>query len=375
MDITSNKPGYTLYDAVSEGLALNQISIKKYLPSYLIGGKQAYRKIFWNTLYVTSNVWKTIKAGDPYPYVDVPQDAQRILYIGRQDHCGNVKPLFYNTKMNVIPKPKRKKCGCESCQCGGVCDDLNSVQFTTNVLFTINGQDYVEKIWIKTARNGDVIEYKEVPTKQYNDFVGDAGDFNNDYNNDFSGTGAGMGNFTIVTQNFQRKICSLEVLPCGCPKDNAENEDKVRKFCSCFMPFFGHRRIEHCDKFLDDPDYDGFGEVKLSECGTKIYFKPPSRHHHHSHHEKRIPDFLLIGYQTNGDPSIVTNQIQIPEYSKDAVWAGMFYYQKKFNPKYTKTERDDAKYLFRAECDDLLTYISPLSFEDISAIQDAKILW
>lgn len=357
-------------------MGLNQISIKKYLPSYLIAGKRAWRKLYWNTLYVTNSIWLPVKAGDPYPYVDKPADCERLLYIGGTDHCGDVQPLFYNNTMNVVAQPKVKKCGCESCDCSGLCEDLNSTVFTTNVLFTINGIDYVEKIWIKYGRNGDILEYKETPVKQYNDFIGDGGDFNNDFNNDYSiGTG-GLSNFTVITKTSQRKICHLKTYPCGCPMDVPENEELVRNHCSCFIPFFGHRRREHCEKFLYDTNRLDRGECKLSECGTKIYFRPVSRHNHrHDQDHKRIPDFLLVGYQTNGDPKKVNDQIRIPEFSIDAHWAGTFYYIKKFNAKYSQNERDSAKYLFDSECDNLIGFLNPLSLQDLADIQDLPVKW
>lgn len=368
---------YTLYDSVNEVMALNQIDIKKYLASYLIAAKQAWRDLFWNTLYTTTSVWLTVKAGDPYPYVDIPRDCLRLLYVGGEDHCGDVQPYFYNNVMNVVVKPKVKKCGCETCECSGLCEDLNSTVFTTNVLFTINGVDYVEKTWIKYGNNGDILEYKETPYKQYNDTIGDGGDFNNDYNNDFSGGSHGLSNFTIATRTTQRKICALQTYPCGCPKDTPENEQLVRSHCSCFVPFFGHRRREHCEHFLRDTNRTDQGEVKISDCGTRIYFRPPARHHHHRNdpNHKRIPDFLLVSYQTNGDPKLANNQIQVPEYAKVAIWAGTFCYIKMFNPKYRQDEKDSAKYLFNAKINDLITFLNPLSLQDLSDVQDLPVRW
>lgn len=367
---------YTLYDSVNELMALNQINIKKYLASYLIGAKQAWRDLFRNTLYITNNVWLTVQAGDPYPYIVMPMDAERVFYVGETDRCGDVKPLYYNNTLNVIAKPKVKKCGCDNCQCGGLCDDLNSAVFSTKVLFTINGVDYVEKTWIKYNKNGDIIEFREVPTKKYNTGVGGAGDFNNDFNNDFSG-GAGSGaNFSIVTETFQRKICALSTYPCGCPVDSEENENVVREFCSCFMPFFGHRRRHHCEHFLFDTNMKDRGEVKISECGTRIYYRPSRRRHHHDNiQHKRIPDFLMVSYQTNGDPALVNEQIAIPEYTKVAMWAGTFNYIKMFNPKYTKTEKEDAQHLFNAKCNDIIGYLNPLSPQDLADVQDLPVKW
>lgn len=344
------------------------------MASYLIAAKQAWRKLFWNTLYVANSVWRTVQNGDPYPYVSVPKDCLRLLYVGIQDHCGDIQPLFYNNALNVVPKPKKKKCGCESCDCAGLCEDLNSSTFSTKVLFTINGTDYVEKTWIKYCPNGDVLEYKEIPVKKYNSFTGDAGDFNNDFNNDYSIGQGGLSDFSIITETKQRKICALKTYPCGCPVDNPENEEIVRNFCSCFMPFFGRRRREHCEHFLQDTNRINPGEVKISECGTKIYFKP-SRRHNANPLERNIPEFLQIAYQTNGDPKLINDQIQVPEYCKEAMWSGTFYYIKKFNPKYTPDQRREAKWDFNSEQNDLITFLNPLALQDLSDIQDLPVRW
>jgi hypothetical protein len=363
----------TLYDVVSEALALNQINIKKYLPSYLISAKRVWQELFWNTFFVANSVWKTVQAGDPYPYVELDRDCERLLYVGIEDHCGDIQPIFYNNVMNVVPKPHHKKCGCESCECSGLCEDLNSTTFTTNVLFTINGIDYVEKIWLKYSPNGDVLEYKETPVKQYNSMTGDGGDFNNDYNNDYSTGGNGLGNFSIVTKVSQRKLCALKTYPCGCPQEIPENEELVRQHCGCFLPFFGHRRREHCEHFLSDYNLSEYGEVKLSPCATKIYFKPGRKRHHRG--EKKIPDFLLVTYQTNSNPTSLSDQVHVPDFAKVALWSGMFYYIKKFNPKYSMGERQEAKWDYESEIDKVIRYLNPVSFQDLSDIGDKKIRW
>lgn len=362
---------YTLYDATVEMMALSQINIKKYVAPHLIAAKQSFRDIFWNTLYVTNNLWLTVQAGDPYPYVSLPRDAQRVLFAARVDHCGDIKPLFYNNVMNVIPRPSQKKCGCQSCECGGLCEDLNSTIFTSNVLFIINGVSYSEKIWIKYGKDGSVLEYKETPYKQYNDTVGDGGDFNDDFNNDYSMGGSGLANFNIAYRTSQRKLCALTTYPCGCPMDIPENECLVRDNCACFMPYFGKRRREHCEHFLTDSNRSEYGEVKLSECGTKLYFRP-GRHHRHAN---RIPDHILVGYQTNGDPKLLNEQIKVPEFAKVCVWAGIDYYKKLFNSKYSLVERREAKYVFNDKQNDLIGFLNPLSFQDMSDVQDAPNRW
>lgn len=352
-------------------MALNDINIKKYVASHLIAGKQAWRDLFRNTLYVANSVWLTVQAGDPYPFVYLPRDCERLLFGGVVDRCGDIHPLYYNSVMNIVPKPTEKKCGCTHCDCSGLCEDINSTTFTTNVLFTINGIDYSEKTWIKYGTNGDILEFKETPYKKYNSMVGDGGDFNNDFNNDYSNGNAGLVDFDIATRITQRKLCALKTYPCGCPMDIPENEALVRNHCSCFMPFFGRRRREHCEHFLSDRNQSEYGDVKLSDCGTKLYFRSGRRRHD----EKRVPDFILISYQTNGDPQTLNTQIQVPEFAKIAIWAGVDYYKKLFNSKYTGNEKKFAEYVFIDKKDDVFKFLNPLSPQVLSDVQDARIKW
>lgn len=376
IDTESIAKNITLSDGLNEYLALRQIDKRKYYPMYLISAKHSWKKLFESTIYVMTSVWKTVKSGDPYPYVDVPKDAQRIFSVALEDHCGDLKTIYYNNSLSIIPKPSQKKCGCDECNCGGICEEANSTVLTTKILFTVSGVDYVEKTYLKYCSNGDMIEYKETPVKKYNDFKGDGGDFNNDYNGDYSGGSSAFPNFTIVTNTTQRKICTLKTQPCGCPVDTPENEHILLESCGCFLPFFGRHRKQHCDKFLADTNTSEYGAVKISECGTKIYFRPGTRHHHHRDH-KRIPDFLLVIYQTGGEPKNITEQVTLPDVAayKDALWTGIDWNSKRFNNKYSAADKQLAKYEANAASNDLVGYLNPLNMQDLGDMQDLQHKW
>lgn len=378
IDTESIAKNITLSDGLNEYLALRQIDKRKYYPMYLISAKHTWKEMFEGTIYVMTSVWKTVKAGDPYPYVDVPKDAQRIFSVGREDHCGDIKTLYYNNRMNIIPKPTEKKCGCSDCDCGGMCEEVNSTILTTKEIFTISGVTYYEKLYLKYCSNGDMIEYKETPVKQYNDFKGDGGDFNSDYGSDYSGGSSAFPNFTVVTNITQRKICSLQTKPCGCPVDSPENEHILLESCGCFLPFFGRHRKHHCDKFLADTNTSEYGSVKISECGSKIYFQPGHKDHHHHHRDhKRIPDFLLVIYQTGGEPKNITEQVMIPDVAayKNCLWTGIDWQSKRFNNKYPANEKQLAKYQYNDASNSLVGYLNPLNMEDLADLQDLPHKW
>lgn len=360
---------FTISDATSEYLIQRGIDKKKHFASYLIGGKWAWKWLFKNTIYSVQSEWKTLKAGTPYNYIDMPSDVVRFFSVAEEDECGKIVPLFYNNQLNIIEKPKNKNCGCESCDCSGLCDDINSTVLTTKVAFTINGVDYIEKTWIKSCKNGDIIRYREVPVKKYNDFVGDAGDYNQDYNNDYLIGHSPFGNYSIVTEKFQDIICKLDVHPCGCPIETPENTCKFTDACGNFLRFDSRRKR---DKFLPNINNNHRGEVKISECNTKIYYRPNMRHNHHVNGAK-LPEFLLVNYQTSG--TNCTDTVIVPEYAMEALFAGIDYYSKRFNNTYSSLEKRESKYVWVDAQNDLINFLNPISLNFISNVQDAPIVW
>lgn len=364
-------PILTLSEVTERYLAVRQVNKKKYFASYLIVAGKIWQELFQKTLFSTKSVWKELKAGDPYSYVDIPNDCSRFFEASVVDDCGNIVPVYYNPRLNVVPKPVVKKCGCGSCDCGGLCEDLNSTTLTTRFVFTINAIQYFEKTWLKYCSNGDILEYKETPVKKYNDFIGSSGDFNNDFNDDFSSANPSLANFDIETVVSQRKICSLDTKPCGCPVDSEENISKVVDMCGCFLPCNSHLKVKRCDRFLPDTNNNCQGEIKISECGNRIFYRPmPHRRHH-----KNIPtpNFLLLNYQTNG--STPGQEVMVPDYAELAMWKGIDYLHKAFNNIYSLGEKQLSKIEYEDECNRVIKFLNPLSLEWLSNIMDSPIKW
>lgn len=367
----------TLGEVVDEYLINRGVDKKKHFGKYLVISKRVWQRIFWNTLWVVKTQWFPLKKGDPYDYIDRPKGAVRIFSVNTTDDCGKLVPLFYNNQLNVVPRPKERKCGC-TCDCGGLCEEVNSFTVTTRVLFTINNVDYVEKTWLKYCPNGDIWEYREVPTKKYLDFVGQQGDFNDDYNTDFSIEPAGFSNFQIVTETFQRKLCTLEVKSCGCPEDTPLNQQLLVEFCNCNFSILSPLRRCYCDPFLADPAPDLYGSVKLSECGTKIFFKPPL----HRFKEQcivgpgpipRLPKFLQVSYQT--DANGIDQTVLVPDFALLAMWTGIDWQSKLFNSRYPYSEKKGMEWQFNAACNDIILFLNAFNMEDLSYIQDTVIRW
>lgn len=362
---------YTLADATDEYLSLRGISKKKYYASFLIAAKWAWKHLFKNTIYAVNSQWFTLKAGDPFNYVDVPPNCNRLFSVSMVNERNQIKDLYYSNYTNIIQRPisSQKKCGCSTCECGGLCDDVNSMTYTTKLVFTINGINYYEKDWVKVCPNGDVIEYRIVPVKKYNTYTGDGGDYMNDYMNDYDIGGAPFSDYTIVYQDFQTKVCQLTVKPCGCPENTTENIDLLNSYCGCYLPFNAYCKRKHEDVFMGQiNNYGNKGTVKISECGKKILYIPDPECKN-----KPLPEFLLVNWQTTGENC--SDVVQVPEYAAETLFTGIHHYSIRFNNAYNQTEKNDARYNWQDSQNALITFLNPLSIEWLSTVQDAEPKW
>ncbi len=361
---------FTLSESLDLYFAHNDISKKKYFGSYLVTARFVWKDIFKQTIWQTMSTWETVQDGDPYPYINIPEGAERVFSVGEEDDCHRVTPLFYNNRINVVKKPTVKKCGCTSCNCGGLCSDANALTYTTRIVFTINGINYYEKKWTEVCANGDILIFTETPAKKYNDLIGDGGDFNTDFNNDYDIAAAPFSDYDIVYVKKQEKVCSIEVMPCGCPVDTPENQEVFNQFCGCFLPPC-NRKKKHCDDFLTNPQNNDRGECKISDCGTKIYYRPSRNWRAVS--KKKIPDFLLVNWQSNAE--ICGQEVLVPEYALDCLFDGIDYFKKKRKDKYSYNDKLGAKWQYEDSRSKLILYLSPFDLEEMAHIQSAQIKW
>lgn len=368
-DLTYSCPSSTISEVTDKYLIMRGVRSPKYYTKYLFISQKVWTEIFQKTMWVTQSTWRELKKGDPYDYIDVPRGTSRIFSVNTLDDCGNQVAIYQNDQLNVIPEPTTSTCGCEACNCGGLCDDLDAMTVTTKLLFTISGVDYYQKTWAKFCPNGDVIEYTETPTKKYNDFIGDGGDFNDDYNNDYNIGSGGFSNFEIVTVTSQRQICKLKVRPCGCPENTPENLCELSA-CGGYLNSLC-RTKKRCEPYQQNINYKEYGEVKLGECGTKIYYKANT--HYLQRVRKEKPTHLLVSFQTDGkNPDAETI---VPDYAELCMFKGIDYFSKMFNGAYSPLEKREAKYEFINEQNELIKFLNPIKISFLASLQDAKIRW
>lgn len=361
---------YTLSEIVDLYFMLRGISKKKYYLRYMVLAQEVWRNTFMNTLWVVQSKWMPLKSGTPYNYVDVPDGCMRLLSVGAVDKCKLIQPLFYNNQLNVLVKPVRKSCGCPCEDCGGVCEDASSMTVTTKVMFTVNGVDYIQKCWIETCKNGDIIEFCETPVKRYNNLTGDGGDYNDDYNDDYDIADQPFSDYTIITRTTQKLICKVTVLECGCPAETEENSQILTDNCGCFLNWGTRHKRKHCQKYFENINNNHFGEIKMSDCNTKIYFRP-SKHWKATGEDDKFPEHLLVNYQTDG--TRIGQETLVPKYAADLMYAAIDYESKKINNAYSANDKWDAKYRYEDEKAAVLKFANPIDLIFMEKIQDAVV--
>lgn len=363
---------YTLGEITDRFLIRSGIEQKKHFSRYLILAEECWEDIFQNTLWVIKSVWMPTKSGNPYNYIQMPSDCQRLLSVAIDDKCGLIQPLYYNQQVNVIAKPTSKKCGCAAdCNCGGLCESVNSTTVTTKLEFTINSIPYYQTCWIQYCPNGDVLKYCKTPVKKYNNMEGDAGDFNDDYNNDYLIGNPPFSDYTIVYIESQEKICKLETYPCGCPVEAESNETLFMDCCGFWVnPNCGTKK-RRCHQFSENINDNHFGEVKVGPCNTKIYYRP--NHNWKNYVQKEIPDYLLVNYQSTG--TSCGAETLVPQYARNLMYAMLDDGRKAFNSSYSQSEKDSANYKKIDEKNKIMGYLSPVSLHEMSQVQDIAQRW
>lgn len=363
---------YTISEVTDRFMMRVGIDKKKHFARYLVLAQECWEDIFQNTLWVIKSVWVPLKAGSLYNYGDVPADCLRLLSVGTDDRCGLIQPLFYNNQLNVVAKPTSKKCGCSCSDCGGLCSDVNSTTTTTKLMFSIAGVDYYQKCWLQVCPNGDTIEWCETPAKKYNNIVGDGGDYDEDeYNEDYLIGNPPFSDYSIEYIKTQTKLCKLEVKPCGCPVESEENSQMFFDCCGFYINWGCHNKIKKCKQYSPNVNNNFFGEVKLSECGTKIEYKPSRNWKKVT--DKEIPDYMLVNYQTTGES--VGSETLIPKYARNVMYAALDNGRKEYNSSFSQFEKTSAGYKYTDEKNKVVGYLNPIDLIFMAGVQDTAIRW
>jgi hypothetical protein len=310
---------------------------RKYYANYLAIAITVYKKLFRTTLPSSKSKYVEVVYDDkePFPFVWKPDDMQRFYGISVPNKHGRLVQSIYDENLNVYTKPANKKpCGCTTSELSDCIDNMQVI-ITPKV---IDGVTYSEKAWVKCCPNGDVLQYREVPVKSYGT---EGGSYSNDYGDDYDIINEGS---NVVTLKFTENLGKLDTMPCGCPIESDNNKKLVYDCCGCYLPC----KTFNCKKWYEK-NPGCLGSYKWSECGDKLYL----------HKVRADNGYVVLSYQPNSlTPG---EEVVVPDYSLDAIIAGINFESIRYFPRAGLGEKQMAKANYDSEETKLFEYLNPLT--------------
>lgn len=313
---------YTVAESTDQFCIAQGNDDRKYYDNMLYHSLQAWNDLLRTTLWAFQSVWVETRkdSSSRYPYITLPRNMDLFLALLEEDRCGRLVQLPGSSSFSTSFPPVQKSCGCTAdCGCGDLCAAANSFSLITKPV-VIGGTTYTEKQWLEVCANGDVIEYREVPSK--------------------TETGA-----VITVQNTQR-ICTLATKPCGCVEDTDANRVLLSDTCGCRLDTCHRSRIfrpepSGCETTIQD---DGCGRLQLIG--------------------KDIKPWYVLQYQESEGCDISL----IPDYALFTHHAGIDFFSIAFNPR-RRNERRDAKYFYEEQKLKLVEQLNPIDLEVVHKLQ------
>lgn len=342
----------SLSQAVDIYCALKEIDRPKNYKSTLILAAEVFKEIFRNTLFNSKSSYVTLKNDGNFNYVDIPADCERFFGLSVSDAYNQLKPLSYNQNLNVLVKPVAKACGCKSCDCGSLCSATGSLLPVTEIV-VINGISYTNTTWIKTSPNGDIMEYRTINTPRYELFNHSSYDVSS-YDSSYEISQSVQ--MDVIVYTLVKKVCSLGLLPCGCPVQSEDNNTLFFDACGCYINPYNSLQ-QPCKTYWGANNYYA-GSCKMDSTGTKVIVE-------------YVADFasnqqLMISYQTNGMNA--DGETMMPDYAKMCLYAGIEYYKAFFKNLHPKII-DSMYYKYIDEQNKIIVYKNPVAIEDLAAIK------
>ncbi len=272
-------PYLTLSEVVKE-LCLAMFNDKrKYYINYMVHAKWIYKDLLLKSIFLPKSKYvKVDKTTNPWSIV-VPVDMYRFLNLSKEDADGSLISFVFDNTINDVPLPTGTN-ACETCNevdVYGQC--FNNITVVTKEV-VIDGDPYTEKIWKKLCPNGDVMEVREIPTR------------------DFDADGEPI----VTTHTQERVIANLELKTCGCVKKTERNIECVKAQCGTLLPST-LARLSHP---TNNKVGTRVGRIKISQGRIWI--------------AGHVPDYLILSYQTNGVCG--ESEIMVPEYAVSALLFG-----------------------------------------------------
>lgn len=391
-------PKYTLGETVNGYLMRQGNMNRKYFSKYFQIAQDIYERLYANLMPTTISKYVQVFPavdGDLYPYIEKPYGMSRFFGVSVTNKNNELLAVYQNDKLNVFTKPPVQKSGC-GCVSTDLCDCIDNLQVVITEKFVLDGIAYYEKTWVKCCDNGDVLQYSETPvlngtcsiwlltgsilgpaTFSYTKCDGEV--VRSEPIDDTgiqvcisdnapiiitSGTGTkgrisscdSPGQVTVLTS--YKNLGRLATKDCGCPIESDENKDIIFNKCGCFLS----AKPKCCKVWYDKSRVECTGEMKWSECGTKLYLKDV----------KDDGGFAIIHYQL--DPVNCSSEILIDSFARWPIWYGMDFESNVFNPRSNPKGLREMERRYTKAINEYFEYLNPIG-ERIFDIPTAEIKW
>jgi len=318
---------YTAHETILSYMTLSENVKQVGYPVLHEALKLSWYKLFKKTKESIVRKWVYVEDGG---LVNFPNTLERLQGVYVVDDCGDLSPLFEDSKKGIIPKLK-DKCSCNACDkqdC--MCPSIQDSIVQTEVL--INSIPYSNKVHTRVLKNGDVVEEKFTWVPVYD------------------ASGGFVRAQEVSSQNVR---CTLSVSSCGCPSNCAENIS-ILTSCGCL--------IDSCIPSERDEYpalYNGVGYYKTDDENRVI-------HLFNSKGKKSNLTQVMLSFQSNGADMLV------PDYARAALIATLDETRKRYSPSFTRSDRDEAKRHAYREKMDMLKFIHPIPYPLVVKVDDAR---
>jgi len=390
-------PKYTLSEVVNGYLIRAGNLNRKYYRKYEVIAQDIFEKLFIVTMPTTISKYVQVfpaEGTDKYPFIKRPYGMERFFGVSVTNKNNELLQVFQNDKLNVFTKPPVAKTGC-GCASTDLCDCIDNLEVVITEKFTHEGVIYYEKTWVKCCDNGDVLQYSETPVLNgtcstwhlAGSITGPAlfsytkcdGDLVRSQSVDDTGidvcvsdnapivivSGDGVkdrissctsGQEVVVLKTY-KNLGRLETKDCGCPIESEANEDLIYNKCGCFLS----AKPLCCKVWYDKSRIDCTGEMKWSECGSKLYLKDV----------KDDNGFVVIHYQVN--PMDCGGEILIDSFARWPIWYGMDYESNVFNPRINPKVLRENERRYQKAINEYFEYLNPMDPDRLFNIPTAEI--
>jgi hypothetical protein len=253
----------------------------------------SYMSAVWNDLRfdcTKTSVLRKYQINKRTNSLPLPSDCLMLFGVGYENEMGEIKPLWYNTK---VPKKLLSENGvsCTCTQCGQENKSCAAIATVSNIdeIVHFNGQDYPKQTKVVVMTDGSVVKKITQPVLVNN------------------------GNSAFVEmRTTQEDVCKLELESCGCIKNTEDNNASMRliqtSFCGLDYPTETYS--------IYAPENLGYA---IDVTGEQILLP-------HS-----FPyDYVVLKYLTN-----ITHEadFKIPAIAEEAFIRGIMYYSNADDPK------------------------------------------